>query len=377
VSGAAVTVLHVLPYDLDRGAQRYARALVDRLDTPEQRHLILTLFTGNPVVLDADVELAVPQGGLRRLGVDPRAVLRLRRYFSRHRPGVVVAHGGEPAKYVALAAPSGLPFVYLSIGSAHPKLRKGYSRALHRFYTRRADAVVAVSTPVAQEATDLHGIDPDRIVVIPNGRDPAQFKPGPPQSGGQVRLIFVGHLDEGKRPDRFVELVRELRGRGRDLEAKMVGEGPLAGLLAGPAREAGVDMVGRRDDVPELLAGSDLLVLTSRPPEGMPGVLIEAGLSGLPVVSTRIAGASDVVEDGVTGILVDVDDFDGLVMATERLVTDAGLRREMGRRARERCTTRFTLDATADRWRDLLAGLVSTPIHGDGGAALSDDTDAG
>jgi glycosyltransferase involved in cell wall biosynthesis len=84
-----------------------------------------------------------------------------------------------------------------------------------------------------------------------------------------------------------------------------------------------------------------------------------------------------VVEDGVTGILVDVDDFDGLVMATERLVTDAGLRREMGRRARERCTTRFTLDATADRWRDLLAGLVSTPIHGDGGAALSDDTDAG
>jgi glycosyltransferase involved in cell wall biosynthesis len=354
-----MTVLHILPYDLDRGAQRYARALVDRLDSPEERHLILTLFAADPVVLDADVELAVPRGGLRSLGVDPRAVLRLRKYLASERPRVVVAHGGEPAKYVALAAPPDLPFVYLTIGSAHPNLRRRTNRALHRHYTRRADVVVAVSTPVADEARDAHGVDPERIVVIPNGRDPGQFHPGEPHTRERVRLIFVGHLDEGKRPGRFIDLVRVLRSRGHDVEAALVGEGTLGDQIAGAAEQTGVEMLGRRDDVPDLLAGSDVLVLTSRPPEGMPGVLIEAGLCSLPVVSTRIPGASDVVEDGVTGLLVDVDDFDGLVAATERLVSDPGLRHEMGRRARKRCLTRFTLDATADRWRDLLAGLVS------------------
>jgi glycosyltransferase involved in cell wall biosynthesis len=259
--------------------------------------------------------------------------------------------------------------VYLTIGSVHPKLRKSTSRALHRHYIRRADVVVAVSTPVADEARDLHGVDPDRIVIIPNGRDPSRFRPGEPRPATPTRLIFVGHLDGGKRPERFIDLVRAVRGRGHDVEAALVGEGTLADQIAGAAEQAGVEMLGRRDDVPELLAGSDLLVLTSQPPEGMPGVLIEAGLCGLPVVSTRIPGASDVVEDGVTGLLVDVDDFEGLLTATERLVTDPGLRQEMGRKAREWCLARFSLDVTADSWRDLLAGLVSSVAPGEDGAA--------
>jgi len=138
----------------------------------------------------------------------------------------------------------------------------------------------------------------------------------------------------------------------------MVGEGPLADVLLPAADAAGVAMLGRRDDVPALLAASDVLVLTSRPPEGMPGVLIEAGLCGIPAVSTRIPGAGDVIENESTGLIVDVEDFDSLVGAVERLVVDPGLRAVMGQRARETCLQRFTLDVTADRWRGLLADLA-------------------
>jgi glycosyltransferase involved in cell wall biosynthesis len=353
-------ILHILPFDLARGAQSYAQALVDRLNQFEERHLIMTLFASEPVLLRPDVKLDVDQGLLRRLGADPRVIVRLKRNLREIRPKVIVAHGGESAKYAALAASPDLPIVYLSIGSAHPNLRHRHSRALHRFYTRRANMVVAVSTSVADEARDIHGVSPDRLVVIPNGRDAARFRPGQPRAGDRVRLIFVGYLDEGKRPDRFIDLMSALRSRGHDLYAAIVGEGPLADRIGPAAHEAGVELLGRRDDVPALLAGSDILILTSQPPEGMPGVLIEAGLSGLPVISTRIPGASDVVEDGETGLLVDVDDFDQLVDAAERLVADPVLCREMGRKAREVCLARFTLDATADRWRALFADLVSS-----------------
>lgn len=352
-----MSVVHILPYDLARGAQRYARALVDNLDSPDDRHLILTLFAAEPVLLRADVELGVPRGRLRRLGVDPRAVSRLRTALREIAPSVVVAHGGEPAKYAALAAPRDLPIVYLSIGSAHPNLRRPLSRALHRFYVGRADVVVAVSSDVAEEARSLHGLPADRVVVIPNGRDADLFRPSGTRRDGPVRLIFVGHLDAGKRPERFVELVATLRERGVEVEARMVGEGPLAEEIRLAAKAAGVGMLGRRDDVAALLSDSDVLVLTSRPPEGMPGVLIEAGLSGLPVVTTSVPGSGDVVEDGVTGVLVDVFDFGALVDAVERLVADARLRLEMGRRAREACLQRFTLKVTTARWRGLLCEL--------------------
>ncbi|HEX6148080.1 MAG TPA: glycosyltransferase family 4 protein [Acidimicrobiia bacterium] len=351
-------VVHILPFDLARGAQRYARALVDLLDTPDQRHLILTLFAAGPVLLRPDVELDVPQGMLRRLGVDPRVVLRLRSTLKELKPDAVVAHGGEPAKYVALAAPRRLPVVYLSIGSAHPNLSRPLSRAIHRMYTRRADVVVAVSNDVAAEVRAMPGVLESRVVVIPNGRDPGLFRPGETRREGPVRMIFVGHLDAGKRPQRFIDLVGELRRRGLEVEAQMVGEGPLADEIAPAAEAAGVALLGRRDDVARLMADSDLLVLTSRPPEGMPGVLIEAGLSGLAAVSTRIPGSADVIDDEVTGLLVDVEDFADLVDATETLVTNPELRAEMGRRARELCLQRFTLEATADRWHRVLGGLI-------------------
>ena len=98
-------VLHVLPYDLARGAQRYARALVDALDSDAERHVILTLFAADPVLLRPDFQLDVPRGRLRRLGFDPRVLLRLHREVRRLRPAVLVAHGGESAKYTALAVP--------------------------------------------------------------------------------------------------------------------------------------------------------------------------------------------------------------------------------------------------------------------------------
>jgi glycosyltransferase involved in cell wall biosynthesis len=358
-SDAPPVVLHVLPYDLARGAQRYARTLVDAFADDGVRHVILTLFEAEPAGLRPDVTLDVPQGVLRRVGVDPRVMARLRREVKRIGPAVVVAHGGEPAKYCSLSLPRAIPLVYLKIGTAHEVLQRKANRSLHGFYTRRADVVAAVSSDVADEANEVYGVPRDRLVVIPNARDPEVFLERSPEAAGRPRLIFVGHLDPGKRPDWFIDIVLALRSEGLDLEASMVGNGPLEEGLRPEADRAGIEMLGRRDDVPDLLSQSDVFVFTSLAPgEGMPGVLIEAAMAGLATVATRVPGARDVIEDGVTGLLVDIDDKPGLVDGVRRLVTDSELRAGMGRKARERALDMFSLQASVENWHRVLDPLL-------------------
>ena len=352
-------VLHILPYDLARGAQRYARALVDLLDSDDEPHRIMTLFSSESVLVRPDFSLDVPQGPLRRLGLDPRVVVRLRRELKRLHPTAVVAHGGESAKYTALAVGRRLPWIYYKIGTVHHKARRLLHRSWHRFYTRQATAVAAVSTDVAHQAQALVG-DDITVNVIPNARDPGEFPPTEERTSGPPRVIFVGHLTEGKRPEWFIEAVAEMKRRGIEVQATLVGGGPREEGLRASAEAAGVEMLGTRKDVARLLSAADIFVFPSLAPgEGMPGVLIEAGLAGLATVSTRVPGAADVIEDGVSGLLVDVDDRAGLVEAVIRLVEDEDLRRSMGRQARQRCLEVFTLEESARMWRELLGATVA------------------
>jgi glycosyltransferase involved in cell wall biosynthesis len=108
-----------------------------------------------------------------------------------------------------------------------------------------------------------------------------------------------------------------------------------------------------------VLSDVDIVVFPSAgTSEGMPGVLIEAGMAGVPVVATDVPGASTIVADGETGFIVGVDDHDGLTKSLHRLLIDSGLRKSMGTAARVRCTTLFALESSVERWQHLLAPLI-------------------
>jgi glycosyltransferase involved in cell wall biosynthesis len=161
-----------------------------------------------------------------------------------------------------------------------------------------------------------------------------------------------------KEPDRFVEVVDRLRIEGYPLRALLVGDGPLAERLAADAPDHGIDFLGSRSDVPELLRRSDVLLFTSRPAgEGMPGVLIEAGLSGLPAVSTPVPGAATVLVDGLTGLIAE-NSVAALAEAVGQLLDDPARREAMGSAARIRCESEFTLDNMAGRWSSVLQSLM-------------------
>jgi glycosyltransferase involved in cell wall biosynthesis len=368
--GDAVTdnvplVLHVIPTAAARGAQREARALATRLDVPGSRHhRLLSLFDG-PSEVPVDVSLGHPGGERPATGLDPRLVLRLRKLLRHMDPAVVVAHGGDPLKYLVPALlGSRRPLAYYATGTFEHAANP-VRVALWRTLMRRADVVAAEGEEVLAQCRQLLRVPEERSVLAPNGRDPEQFRPRQGGAPGDVPvLVFVGALTAGKRPQRFIEVVAALRRRGVELGAVMCGDGPLGPELVGPAAEAGVTLLGSRSDVAEVLRSADVFVFPSLPTgEGMPGVLIEAGLTGLPVVATSAPGVSTIVEDGATGFVVPVDDADAMVDATARLAEDPVGRAAMGAAARRRCEARFSLEAVALCWLSFLSPLVARSVR--------------
>lgn len=366
-------VLHVVPTAVARGAQREARALADGLQCRSgRRHQVVSLFAGpEQVPVDLSLGHAWHRGEPAR-GFDPSLARKLRRLLTAEAPAAVVAHGGDALKYVVPATIGGrTPVVYYATGTfEQPDKRTRV--LLWRALVARAEVVAAEGDEVLAQCRDLLGVPTARLVLTPNGRDAAVFRPadrhrhGGPQEPPVV--LFVGALNAGKGPDRFVDVVAEVRRRGRELRAVVYGDGPMRAELAAGAGATGVEIAGPVDDVAAVMRGADLLVFPSRPTgEGMPGVLIEAGLSGLPVVATTVPGTSNIVVDGVSGFLVPVDDIGSMADAVCGLLDDAERRLRMGAAARRHCVERFDLEAVVQTWEGLLEPLLAWSVTRRGG----------
>lgn len=360
---AVPSVLHVIPTRTARGAQREARALADNLDRPGVRsHRVLSLFAGLPQV-DAELALDHPGGEHPGVGFDPRLVLRLRRVLGRLDPTVIVAHGSEPLKYLVPAAIGRRrPVVYYAIGTYSGSGRR-LQLLVWRHVLARSELVATVGDEVRAECIGRLGMPAGRVLPTVNGRDPEVFRPAASGTRTSPPLVmFVGALTVGKRPDRFIELIVELRALGIPVRAEIIGDGPLRAQIGAAADSAGVELLGSRSDVAEQLRRADVVVFPSRPEgEGMPGVLIEAGLSGVPTVATDVPGVRAIVDDGQTGSIVPVDDLPALTAATSILLRDPERRSAMGRAAREHCLPRFSVDAAGSRLLAILEPLLEDP----------------
>ncbi len=348
-----VEVVHVIDADLARGAQRAGQLLVNALgDADTAAHRLCTIFESPQVALDPDITLAASSRG-RRHGLAPDAVLRTRRAAEISGADLVIAHGGEALKYVSLARVDA-PVVYHKIGSLGRRWARPTNAALHRWCVSQATAVVAISDALAVEATTELRVHPDNVFVIPNTRDPAIFRPAV-TAVDEAQILWAGSFSETKRPGRFLDVVDRLHPPSA-FRASMLGGGPM--LESVRARTSTVSVRGPVDDMASAMAGASIFAFTSVPEgEGMPGVLIEAAMSGLPIVTTDVPGARDVVEDGVTGHVVDPDDVDAFVTALQILLDDPVRARSMGAAGRRRAVDRFSLETVTASWLDVVTSL--------------------
>jgi glycosyltransferase involved in cell wall biosynthesis len=208
-----------------------------------------------------------------------------------------------------------------------------------------------------------HGVSARKLVVIPNGLDPEAFisaDPIFPRKEGIVRVGMIGRMNVTyKNQAAFVRAAKRICERSDRVEFVLVGDGVFRPEFERQAQSLGsrVRFLGEQKDIPRVLAALDLVVVPSVS-ESLPNVILEAMAAGVPVVATRVGGIPEVVEHERTGLLVPPEDDDRLVEAIERLILQASLRTEYGRRAREIALSRFQWDQVSARFEDLYGQLL-------------------
>lgn len=277
---------------------------------------------------------------------------------------VVVAHGSSTLPACALAlAGSGVPFVYRQISDSLFWASTPARRARVRLGLGRAARVVALWEGSARVLVERFGVDPVSVAVVPNGVPKARFPLlSRPDRGARRRL----GLDPGRPTVGFVGALVPEKGAGiavravagmPDVQLVVAGDGPersALAVLAGWRAPDSVHLVGPLADPLEVYAAADVVVLPSLGGDSMPAVLIEAGLCGLPVVSTPVEGIPEVVVDGETGLLVPVGDVDRLAGAVRSLLDEPGRAAALAEAHRARCLERFEIAPVAARWADVL-----------------------
>ena len=201
-------------------------------------------------------------------------------------------------------------------------------------------------------------LPPHRVHVIPKGIDTTPFAPVTPDERTVARrhhglagtgpvIAWVGALSPEKDPLLAASVTALVPGA----TLLVAGAGPLGPSVAD---QPGVHLVGPVGRTRDVLAAADVLLLTSRT-EGVPGVVLEAGLIGLPVVTVDVGAVREVVVDGVTGRVVASRDPRALAAAVDEAT---GRRDEWGAAATERLHRTADIGAVADRWVELLVDVA-------------------
>lgn len=366
-------VLHVVASAERRGAELFAGDLVPRLGRAGLTQRVIVLREGRAPWVDYQEPTTILRSRRRRLpGVrfDRRIGGQLRDAAREWAPDVIQAHGGESLKHVVLSHVDGAPVVYRRIGSAPVAMTRGLSRIAHGHLMRRASHIVAVAEALREETIEVFSVPQERVSVIPNAVDPARIRPR--TNRGAVRkslgvppsaplMLSLGALTWEKDPLAHLEVFEAVQAERPDAMHLFVGDGPQRPALERAVQdrrlEGRVLLLGSREDVPDLLTAVDVMLLASRV-EGLPGCLIEAGMSGVPVAAYAVAGVPEIVLDGVTGLLVPRGDRAALASAAARLLGDEDARRALGEAARDRCRGRFDIGFVSHRYVELYERMV-------------------
>lgn len=216
-------------------------------------------------------------------------------------------------------------------------------RALERAAARWCHAIIALSEYERDAGLEAGVGEAAQYRVIPNGVELERFGADPEPVPG--RILMVGRLAAPKRHDLVVKAMVEVGRRRPEAELYLVGDGPrraeIEELVRGLGLQARVHLLGSRDDVPQLLCKADCVLLSSDY-EGCPLSVIEAMAAGVPVVASRLGGLREIIEHGVTGLLVEHDRPELLAEALEELFADQERARRLGEAGRKVAAKRFS-----------------------------------
>ena len=244
-------------------------------------------------------------------------------------------------------------------------------RRINKQLLKNAGRVIAVSEAVA-ESLRLNGvIESSKITVVHNGIDIDRFEQAVAR-GGDVLVGAVGHLAPIKGHDVFVRAAALISARRPDVRFVVIGEDKspqmdhrrsLESLIAELGLNEIVTMPGWHDDMPSALSSLTLFVSAARSePFGL--AIVEAMAAGLPIVAAASEGALEILEDGITGRVVPVDDHHALAQAVEELLDDPVECSRLARNAQLAARERYSLKRMASDTLRVYHEVLATDLRG-------------
>jgi glycosyltransferase involved in cell wall biosynthesis len=322
-----------------------------------------------------DVKAVRIQGFGRRvsLGGDLKAFISLVNEIRDFKPHVIHTHTAKAGFLGRIASIVSMQSS-IRVHTFHGHLLNGYfgpfKRSLvviaEKFLAFFTHQLLAVGDKVRQDLLDAgigskskFGLMPPGLVigVLPDRQDSRTALTLPADT---LQCAFIGRVTQIKRPDRFLDVVSEIKKRGVNLDFFIAGDGELLEMCKARIKQKDlpVTVLGWQSDIERVLSSADMVVLTSDN-EGTPLSLIQAGMAGLPVVTTNVGSVPEVVLDSTTGIVTALD-VQEIADALEKLVNDKGLRAKLGAAAQEFTLANYGVKRLVHDHEELYKKLLSS-----------------
>ena len=365
---APLRILHITPTLTVGGAEQMATHLMVGLSKSHTVGAVGLFPPAQSAVERRLAEADISKWHLnKRPGFDPRMFASLNRVFREFRPDVVHTHMAVQ-RYVFPVVLSHRSIVAIhTVHNLAEHETDAFGRLVHRFAFRNRVLPIGISQEVSASVKRIYGLECK--AVIPNCIPVESYRPKPEdrvrwreENGlGSDTVVFtcVGRLEPQKNPLLLLQAFAELK----DPRAHLVlsGEGSLRERLQAYAQAHKlcdrVHLIGKQNNVPSVLAASDIFVLASNW-EGNPLAVMEAMAAGLPVIATRVGGVPELVQSGDQGLLVQAGDRMEFAAAMSSLLYDAETRQAMGRAAQRRAVREFKVERMVESYANLYHEMV-------------------
>lgn len=294
-----------------------------------------------------------------------KAIRKFLAILKQEKPDIVHSHLFFATRFAApLSKFAGVPVV-METAHIREAWRRGIKKAyfIDKFFYRFVDKIIAVSDAVKEYLVNEKKLSGKKIEVIRNGVDLQRFRPDLEiGNNGKFKIGVIGRLEPQKGHRYFLEAVKMLDGKFKDVKFLIAGEGGLRKDLEQKCRELKiehrVEFLGFRRDIVSVFRELDLVVLPSLY-EGLPLVALEAGAMGKPVIATNVDGSPEIVVNNKTGFIVPSEDSVSLKEAIEMFLADRGLATDFGENARRHIEKEFELKKQVAKTERLYKLIVS------------------
>jgi len=354
------------------GAERVIEALVSGLPARGLPARVLCLHEPGEVGAGLARRGAPVVSRIARSRRDPFACARLASLFARNRGAVLLSLDHHDAVFAGSVAArwAGLKHRFLAVHSTGLWGKRSSFSTSDRLVLGSYEGIVALAQAHADYLVRREGIEEGRIRIIANGVDTERFHPArSEEERGSLRaalsipassfvVVMVAALRPEKNHGMLLDAAARIRARRNDSIFCVVGEGPEAENLQRRSRELSlgetIRFMGRRDDIPAILAAADASALCSHPVvETFPLAVLEAMSCGLPVIASDVGAVREMIVDGEEGRIIAPGDVGALAEALVALADAPEAGRRMGIRGRDRVVRDFTVEGMVGRYAEM------------------------